>query len=250
MTALRKLNAKGVAAFRDHLRAIRAGVEFHTNPALLYVDEYSTPVVPRIEVAAKRFARKIDLAIYLAGVLHPIDTPALAADAGLWSWLALYYFDQISPAGADGKRRPREDYHYIPDDHHRGHERHLLAGPYRLYRMHGEPARVLLYPPVHQHGQFVYDLGYRRDFLTNRGLIEAIDRLYWNAGTHRPKRGAASDRAGSLRRLIAVLQQLELNYDLHGMSASEILALLPAEFDVWRPVTMQRALKRSATGTP
>lgn len=250
MTALRKLNAKGVAAFRDHLREIRAGGEFHSNPALLYVDEYSTAITPRIEIAAKRFARKIDLAVHLAQVLRPIDSPALTADAGLWSWLALYYFDQISPIGADGKRRPREDYHYIPDDQQRrgGHERHLLAGPYRLYRIHGEHARVLLYPPVHQHGQFVYDLGYRRDFLTNRGLIEAIDRLYWNPRTHRPKRGAASDRAGSLRRLIAVLQQLELNYDLYGMNASEILALLPKEFDVWRPkVAVQQTLEMRET---
>jgi hypothetical protein len=243
MTALRKLTAKGVAAFRDHLREIRAGVEFQSNPALLYVDEYSTAVVPRIEIAAKRFARKIDLAVHLADVLRPIDTPALTADTGLWSWLALFYFDQIAPVGADGKRRPREDYHYIPDDHHRGHERHLLAGPYRLHRIHGEHARVLLHPPVHQHGRFVYDLGYRRDFLTNRGLIEAIDRLYWNPRTHRPKPGAGSDRAGSLRRLIAVLQQLELNYDLYGMNASEILALLPREFDVWRPrVGVQQSL--------
>ena len=230
MTALRKLNEKGVRVFRDYLRGIRAGVEFQSNPALLYVDEFSSPVTPRMEVSARRFARKFDVAAYLAGVLHPIETPALMADVGLWSWLALFYFDQLSPIGADGKRRPREDYHYIPGDERRGRDRHLLAGPYRLYRMHGEHARVLLYPAVHQHGSFVYDLGYRRDFLTNRGLIEAIDRLYWNARTRRPKRGALADRAGSLRRLIAVLQQLELNYDLYGMSASEIVALLPAEF--------------------
>lgn len=234
MTALRKLNEKGVAAFREYLRNIRAGVEFQASPALLFVDEFSSPVVPRIDVSARRFARKYDAAAYLAGVLQPVESPALAEDVGLWSWLALFYFDQLSPIGAEGKRRPREDYHYIPGDLRRGHERHLLAGPYRLYRMHGEHARVLLHPAVHQHGRFVYDLGYRRDFIMNRGLIEAIDRLYWNPRTKRPKRGAASDRAGSLRRLIEVLQQLELNYDLYGMSATEILALLPGEFDVWK----------------
>lgn len=235
MTALRKLNERGIAAFREHLRSIRAGAEFQSNPALLYVDEFSANVMPRIEIAAKRFARKFDLASYLAETLQPIESPALTADAGLWSWLALFYFDQLSPVGADGKRRPREDYHYIPDARSRGHERHLLAGPYRLYRMHGEHTRVLLHPGVNQHGRFVYDLGYRRDFLTNRGLIEAIDRLYWNPRTRRPKRGAGSERAGALRRLITVLQQLELNYDLYGMSASEILTLLPAEFEAWKP---------------
>lgn len=234
MTALRRLNARGVAAFRQHLSDIRAGVEFQSNPALLYVDDYSSPVVPRIEIAPKQFARKLDLASYLGSVLQPLDAPGLTADTGLWSWLALYYFDQLSPLRADGKRRPREDYHYIPADVRRGHERHLLAGPYRLFRMHGEHARVLLHPAVHQHGRFVYDLGYRRDFLTNRGLIEAIDVLYWNPRTRRPKVGAGSERPGSLRRLIAVLQQLELNYDLFGMSANEILSLLPSEFDAWQ----------------
>ena len=234
MTALRRLNARGIEAFGRHLGDIRAGLEFQSNPALLYVDDFSSAVVPRIEIAQKRFVRKMEMAAYLASVLQPLESPALAADAGLWSWLTLFYFDQLSPLGSDGKRRPREDYHYIPSDDRR--ERHLLAGPYRLLRMHGERARVLLHPAVHQHGQFVYDLGYRRDFLTNRGLIEAIDLLYWNTRGKRPKRGATTpSRPGNLRRLIAVLQQLEFNYDLYGMTAAEILKLLPAEFDAWRP---------------
>jgi hypothetical protein len=132
----------------------------------------------------------------------------------------------------DGKRRPREDYHYIPSD--RRPQRHLLAGAYQLYRLHGQHARVLLHPAVHQHGRFLFDLDFQRDLLTNRGLIEVADRLYWNARTNRPKRGAASDgRPGGLRRLIAVAQQLELNYDLYGMSAQEIVELLPGEFAAW-----------------
>jgi hypothetical protein len=34
---------------------------------------------------------------------------------------------------------------------------------------------------------------------------------------------------------IAVIQQLDFNYDLYGMHAAEILQLLPTEFDAWRP---------------
>jgi hypothetical protein len=234
VTALRRLNARGIVAFRDYLRTIRAGSEFQANPAALYVDETSSAVQPRVEIAQKKFTSKLDAAVYLANVLRPLESPSLATDAGLWSWLALFYFDQLSPVGPDGKRRPREDYHYIPDDHRWLYERHLLAGPWRLYRMHGAHARILLHPRVHQHGAFVYDLGYRRDLLTNRGLVEAIDRLYWSPRTKRPKRGATTtSRPGNLRRLISVLQQFELNYDLYGMSASEILALLPREFQGW-----------------
>lgn len=233
MTALRKLNAKGVAAFRDYLGSIRAGEEFQQSPALLYVDEYSSAIKPRIEIERRTLKTKLDAARYLTTVLEPIEGPGLTSDVGLWSWLALFFFDQLSPVRADGKRRPREDYHYIPSD--RRPQRHLLAGAYQLYKMHGDHARVLLHPAVHQHGRFIFDLDFRRDLLTNRGLIEAADRLYWNARTNRPKRGAASDgRPGSLRRLITVAQQLELNYDLYGMSAQEIAELLPAEFEPWR----------------
>jgi len=107
---------------------------------------------------------------------------------------------------------------------------------YRLFTLHHQNARLLLHPPVHQHGAFIYDLGFRRDLITNKGLIEAIDLLYWDPKRHRPKRGATTPtRPGNLRRLIAVIQQLDFNYDLYGMRAREILQLLPPEFDAWRP---------------
>ena len=227
MTALRRLNAKGIAAFRQYLASIRAGSEFQSSPALLYVDDFSVPIKPRVDVEQREFKNKMEAAKYLNEALENV-----ALDTPLWSWLALFYFDQLAPIREDGKRRPREDYHYIPTDQRP--ERHLLAGPYKLYKLHGEHARVLLHPPVHQHGRFIFDLDYRRDLLTNRGLIQVVDDLYWNPKTKRPRRGATSDdRPGSLRRLIAVVQQFELNYDLYGMSAAEIRALLPAEFDVW-----------------
>ena len=233
MTALRKLNARGIAAFRDYLASIRAGTEFQSSPALLYVDDYSSAIRPRVEIEPRRFRSKLEAAKYLTAVLEPVETPAIIGDSALWAWLALFYFDQLAPIRADGKRRPREDYHYIPSDQRP--ERHLLAGAYKLYKMHGEHARVLLHPNVHQHGRFIFDLDFRRDLLTNRGLIEVVDRLYWNPRTKKPMRGAASDdRPGSLRRLIAVVQQFEFNYDLYGMSATEIMGLLPAEFEVWR----------------
>ena len=41
-----------------------------------------------------------------------------------------------------------------------------------------------------------------------------------------------------MRRLITVIQQLDFNYDLYGMRAEEILGLLPAEFDAWRPAPL------------
>jgi hypothetical protein len=106
----------------------------------------------------------------------------------------------------------------------------------KLFALHREHARLLLHPPVHQHGAFVYNLAFRRDLITNKGLIEAIDLLYWDPKRKRPKRGATTaSRPGNLYRLITLVQQLDFNYDLYGMRAREIQQLLPPEFDAWRP---------------
>jgi len=62
VSALRKLNAKGIAAFREYLASIRAGAEFQNSPALLYVDEFSSAVRPRIEIDRRSLATKYDAA--------------------------------------------------------------------------------------------------------------------------------------------------------------------------------------------
>jgi hypothetical protein len=249
MTKLRALNERGIREFRGFLQQIRDGAEFLNNPAVLYLDDYSRSNARRagtdIAVEPRSFASKFEAAEYLAGVLR--DVPGLADDVGLWSWLALFYFDQLSPVDASGKRRPREDYHYIPSTENGwNRDRHLLAGPWKLFTMHGQNARLLLHPAVHQHGAFIYNLGFRRDLISNRGLIEAIDLLYWDVRRKRPKRGATSDRPGNLRRLITVVQQLDFNYDLYGMRAGEILHLLPPEFDTWRPAPLLERASREA----
>jgi hypothetical protein len=245
MTKLRSLNGRGIEELRAFLQQIREGAEFRANPAILYVDDYTTRLPRTIEVEPRPFASKFEAAQCLSRVVN--ELPGAADDVGLWSWLALYYFDQLSPLDASGRRRPREDYHYIPSREGWQNDRHLLAGPCKLFAMHGAHARLLLHPPVHQHGAFVYDLGFRRDLITNRGLIEAIDVLYWDPKRNAPKRGATTtSRAGNLRRLITVVQQLDFNYDLYGMRADEILALLPPEFDGWKPAPLlTRALPAS-----
>lgn len=249
MTKLRSLNARGIDEFRVFLQQIRDGREFQASPAILYADDTSTRLPRAIEIEPRPFATKFAVAEYLARVFA--DMPAPAEDVGLWSWLALFYFDQLSPVDTDGRRRPREDYHYIPSDEGWWRNRHLLAEPYRLFLLHREHARLLLYPPLHQHGAFIYDLGFRRDLITNKGLIEAIDLLYWDVKRNRPKRGATTEtRAGNIRRLITVIQQLDFNYDLYGMRAEEILRLLPPEFDAWKPAPLLVRAESRAVASP
>src|SRR5260370_42266418 len=107
MPVMRSLNDRGIEAFRGFLRRIRAGAEFQDSPALLYADDTSRPLARAIRIEPQTFSSKFAAASYLSGVLAPIESPGLMSDAGLWSWLALFYFDQLSPIAADGRRRPR-----------------------------------------------------------------------------------------------------------------------------------------------
>ncbi|HEU4887590.1 MAG TPA: hypothetical protein VFV49_06880, partial [Thermoanaerobaculia bacterium] len=66
MTKLRSLNARGVEQFREFLGQIRAGAEFHANPAILYADDTTTRMPRTVEVEPRTFASKFDAAEYLA----------------------------------------------------------------------------------------------------------------------------------------------------------------------------------------
>ncbi len=240
MPVVRTLNQKGIEHFRQFLQLIRRG-EAVKSPAFTFDDTCALPVNGNLHVEPKAFGSKYEMAFYLHEALGRIDRPDILEDAGLWSWLALFYIDELSPEDSEGRRRPREDYHYVlvtsSDDHSPGwaRTRHLLAGPYSLFRRHGRSARVLLSGKPHEHGKFVYDLAWRSDLISNRGLVEAVERLYFDSKAGRPKRGATTDsNPGNLRRFIAVLQQLDFNYDLQGMTAKQILELLPSEFDRWQ----------------
>jgi len=103
--------------------------------------------------------------------------------------------------------------------------------------MHQTCARTFLHGPLDKHGDFSEQLASRMELISNRNLIEAVDRLYVSLRPEgaAPKRGATTrTRPGNLRRLIAIVQQFELTYDLYAMAASQILKLLPPEFDRWR----------------
>ena len=160
----------------------------------------------------------------------------LDGDVGLWSWLSLFYFDQVCPPRPDGTRAPGRDYRHILEPTYRYGHRHLLGGPHLVYRLHGEQAALLLCTKLYQENTFHHELASRQAFISNPAIIRAANLLYLEPRTQRPKRGAQDPKRtpGTLRRFIDVLQQLDLNYDLYSMSGEALVGLLPAEFDEWK----------------
>jgi hypothetical protein len=190
-----------------------------------------------LEVERRAFKDKPGMVKYFGERFSMSPASQVESNVGLWSWLSLYYFDQVCPVNPSGRRTPGQDCRHILDLDFRRYYRHLLDGPYNVYRLHGEQAPLMLYGPLDKISTFYEQLSCRQGFVTNIGVIEAANLLFFNPRTGRPKYGPGpmSGKPGTLLRFIDVVQQLDLTHDLYSMTGEEVLSLLPSEFDEWRP---------------
>lgn len=230
---VRRFNPTGLDLFGQFLDSVASGAPFEFPENLLTGADTSEAVEPELVVETRTFADRFQLAEYLNKQFGETGAGDLGADAGLWAWLSLYYFDQLCPDD-NGTRRPGERARWIPAvGDFRKYYRHLLAGPYSIFRAHRQnpPAvRALLCTPPHKPGELVEQLSSRQELVTNAAVMEAATSLYVDPKTHRPKVGAAGKGPGSVRRLADVLNQFDMTWDLYSMSAPSVVQMLPGEF--------------------
>jgi hypothetical protein len=242
MTAVRKLTEKGTALFSEYLIRLDQGAKETPPFDLLTAPEASLPIEGEATVEQGKFKTRLEAGQYLHQALAAVPASEIDHNPGLWNWLGLFYVDQLCPAGPSGMRKPGKSYRYLLPpiasvDHFRHYYRHLLAGPYRVLRIHPEGARALLSNPVDEAGDFNEQVASRLELVTNRAFVGAIDTLYFDATKDKPKRGALNrKKPGTLRRLIDLHGQLDLTYDLYSLSTAQLLNLLPREFNKWQAV--------------
>lgn len=236
---IRKLTDDGIETFRQYLDHLRSGASDDPPRHLLTDPKASRAVHGAGSVSQRTFQSRLDATLYLDNALEGIDADEAESGTGLWTWLALFYFDEVCPLDAAGHRSPGSDYrHILVPDYRRGH-RHLLAGAYLVYSVFGlgeDLAALLLCSRPSAENQFCKELAGRQNFITNRGILSAANQLYFNPLTGQPKRGSQVKKGvpGTLQRFIRVIQQLDVNYDLYSMTGIEIVGLLPPEFDPWK----------------
>jgi len=237
MVRIRELNEYGIEKFKDYLIMMQKTGESETSLEELLSDETYTRLIPnKIEIEPRSFATKYEIAEYLHEKVSKIAPGRRFRNVGMWTWLAVFYFDIICPADSDGNRKIGADSRYILN----GDEwdrifRHLLAGPVMIYDLHRGNSIILLYNPVDETGDFLAQLMGRQEIGTNAGVIEAAKILYWDSDKKKPKRGSSAQehKPGTLRRFVDVIQQFDLTYDLYSISGEELIRLLPAEFKKW-----------------
>ena len=228
---LRSFNAGGINRFEQFLSSAARDTEDLC--AFLGATGLSTAVSPEIEVQARSFVNRFAAGEYLHSLLGDSSIFNLDEDRGIWAWLSAFYFDQLCPDGT----KPGKSYRWVPAvNSFRNYYRHLLAGPYFIYRAHKANPRLamaVLATPLHRPGDVVEQLASRQELVTNHSVMEAATRLYIGADGL-PKPRAAGRGAGSARRLADVLTQLDLTWDLYDLSTEKLLELLPPEFDEFK----------------
>jgi len=233
--ALRSFNEDGLRAWRDWLDEYKSKTVEIDPPWQLLEDPALTRRVASSVLDRCGFTTKRDAAEYLHRALDPLQLDGLLEDQGLWSWLGLYFFDDLCPVNAKGRRRINAAPHYIYEyANAKRSYRHLLATPYRILKEMPDHNRIFLDAPVSKHGDVIEQLMGRLYLIRLPGIRSAIDRLYFDESTGRIKKGmlsTKSPRKGDLRnRLKDRIRQIQLTYDLQALSGDQFIELLGPEF--------------------
>ncbi len=239
---VRELTVEGIEAAKEYLAALRIDASSPFPHGLLTEPRYAQPVRPAVFVARRVFANRREAGQYLSERLAPLGNIHVADNAPLWSWLGMFYFDQVVSRTGDGRMRvANADVAYVIDplDERRGasqRHRNRLLFAWDIYTRHGdERARGLLSQPVSGMEHLADRLIGKVEAYRSPGVTDLANRLYIDSATGQQKSGIAGGGgnprpAGGVVRLMDVLDQLYMTYDVYGMTAEQLLELLPQEF--------------------
>ena len=234
---------EGLQVARNYLHAIRTSGWMPLPSGLLSDHTYSQPVEPEVYVESRPFANRREAGQYLEERLEPLGTVRVAGNAYLWSWLGIFYLEQMVQ---DKTRRSGEytERAYLVDPQSnatREYSHHRLMMAYDIWTQHREDAWFMLNEPVVSLGQFTLRLVSAPEVFRSEGVVPLAHTLYADKASGKLRARAlgqtrAEASAGSLPRLVDVLNQLSLTYDVYGMTAEQLLDLLPPEFDRFKPL--------------
>jgi hypothetical protein len=247
--SLRRLTKDGMDKFHSHITNARNDPSLPLPAFMIKDPSYSEIAVRDVQIDLEMvFSDRYELAVYLKAQLgRPLDS--LLADVGLWSWLALAYFDQFCP-----KRGPSKHENYIlsigewkmPGNRDLSY-RHCVRMPVILVdRFEKDTKFFLSGRPMSQMGDVVEQICSRTYLMRSRTSLAVIFHLYQNPSTGAAKPGCTSYSArpkklnngnwsqsgrGAVRRLIdGVLPRLSLTYNTELMDVSSLIKASGEEF--------------------
>jgi len=239
---LRRFNEAGVGEFKSYLATLRTDRTVQTKslpaPMVMLEDLALTEIVTQqAECPDALFPNRLAAAKYLDGLLRPLCLPNVLDDVGLWAWLALRFFDQLRPL-QDGlvtnASMGVEEARFIPTNHYTDQHRHLLRGPYKIYRVvdgDADRAMCFLVQPIFQPGDFIEQIASNKMISMRPELVATLSKLVVDPTSQSLYRNASS----KARRLVAVLGQFDCTYDLGYVARDLLIPMLPDELKTFGP---------------
>src|SRR5262245_33010664 len=100
---VRRFNAAGIERFRAQLALLRQDPQSSAETTILEDNALTDPVMP-VDVERVDFVTKREAADYLDPKLATLSGRGLFDDVGLWSWLAMFYLDDVAPPRSGGRK--------------------------------------------------------------------------------------------------------------------------------------------------
>lgn len=238
MTAeLRKLNDEGLKLFSEWLGEGAVGAV----PTDLMTNPRTSEVLPVAILPSRHtFTDRYEFGVYLNELLKGLEPTVISRDRGLWSALALIWFDLICPAELSGERSPDKSYRYVLEENYQTYYRHLVRSPWQCVRDHGENARFMLIrpnvvpQPLAVHGEILEQIAGRQRLFGSKPIVRAANAMYFDPTTGRPRKGVSGAGPGSAQRFGKVVRQFDLTFDPEVMTIEQFVDILPKEFSRWK----------------
>lgn len=243
---LRVLNDDGIQRFAEFLNAGYKAGHIGKIPRELLKDDATSEVFgdqQQVTIDRFTFEGKYDLGSYLNAKLGAFEATKLYKLKGLWSGLSLLWLDFLC-RDVNGKLVPLVRYSYIPSDDYKYHYRHIVRLSWQLVYLHQDKAKLLLHhtgkgsSQIYSRSDLYEQFAARQHLISSNKIISLADMIYYDKYSEQPRAGITSLKGGSIRRLAAVLRQLDLTYDIEGMDEESIVRLLPKEFDRWKNIVL------------
>jgi hypothetical protein len=231
---LGRLTPLGSELFGEYIVKVRQDSQAELPKDFLASNLYFEAIDEETDVVFRKFKTRFEVAKYLDSLVRSAGLRNIEQDVRFWEALTAFYFDLLCPADKNKKRKVLRTERYIPLADYNRYYKHLLLGPFLVYRAHiDKPERTfgLLSKPLDTAGELYENIAGRQERVTNPAVVEAATRLYFSPQDNNLKSGAGGKGAGSPRRLAIVLDQFDLTWDLYSATADEIMNILPKEFD-------------------
>jgi hypothetical protein len=248
---LGKLNEQGISKFSLYLDELKTNPTISPPYELLstsgqFADKIALPSGGEISVdIEKKINTRKDIANLLVTLIDDEDLNLIVDDKGIGAWFGLAFFNSICPK-KDGLWEPGHNYRFIPNlEGRKQFFRHQVIGPLVIHyhitkNLELKEDRSMLYLVQESciHPDTAEQVASREDIMLCKSLVEVIHRLYWDPKINNVKINAQSeDKDGAIRRFVGpggFYRKYSTTWDFFSMSADEVWAKLPVEFDEFK----------------